>query len=477
MSFAAEASRLLRRVDVRLGLGLAATMGLLLVGLMTFFFLFSTHENAEVLAKTLNPDLKAIADEIQAGQSGEAAASAARRRGVVAVRRITASGNTLSLGGDWPDTRAPLGKDSSSLRIGLASRSDHWVQGASLPNGDRIELAASLQHFVGERREELGKIGVSLGFGLLGVLAASIAAARLALRPLREATRAAEAIDERNLDARLPVRGSADDLDRHARALNRVLARLEQAFARLSAFSADVAHELRTPVNRMLNLTDVALLGYQGAEPPPSLVGVRESAEQMRRTIDDLLFLARAEHGVRGEVDQKPVDLVELLEWLRELYAPVCEERGIRLKLAAPADRLVISTNRGLLERAVSNLIDNALRHARDGGEVEISLATRGDRIELAVSDSGPGIPEADRERVFDRFVQLDPSRKADGAGLGLPLVRAIARLLGGDARAEASPLGGARLIVTLGYFPASGPTTASAKVSSASSLPPCTTT
>ena len=467
----------MRRVDVRLALGLAATMGLLLVGLMTFFFLFSTHENAEVLADSLGHDLKAIAAEIRAGQSGEAAASAARRRNVVAVRRITASGSTLSLGGDWPASGEPLGEDSSSLSVGLASRSDHWVQGTSLPDGDRIELAAALEDFARERREELTKIGVSLGFGLLGVLAASIAATRLALRPLRAATRAAEGIDERSLDARLPVRGSADDVDRHAHALNRVLARLEQAFARLSAFSADVAHELRIPVNRMLNLTDVALLGYQGSEPPPSLVGVRESAEQMRRIIDDLLFLARAEHGVRGEIDEQPVDLVELLEWLCELYAPVCDERGIRLRLEAPADRVVVSTNRGLLERAVSNLIDNAMRHARDGGEVEISLAARGGRIELAVSDSGPGIPEADRERVFDRFVQLDPSRKADGAGLGLPLVRAIARLLGGDARAEASALGGAALIVTLGYFPESGDTTASAKVSSASSLPPCTTT
>jgi signal transduction histidine kinase len=213
----------------------------------------------------------------------------------------------------------------------------------------------------------------------------------------------------------------------------------------------------------MLNLTDVALLGYQGSDPPSSLVGVRESAEQMRKIIDDLLFLARAEHGVGGEVDHKPVDLVELLESLRELYAPVCDERGTRLRLAAPSDRVVVPTNRGLLERAVSNLIDNAVRHAPDGGEVEISLAARAGRMELTVSDSGPGIPESDRERIFDRFVQLDPSRRTDGAGLGLPLVRAIARLLGGDARAEASPLGGASLIVTLGCSSASGDTTASA--------------
>src|SRR5262245_47189883 len=175
MSFAADLGRLLRRVDVRLALGLAATMGLLLVGLMIFFFLFSTHESAEVLAESLDPDLKAIAAEIGAGQSGEAAASAALSRRAVAARRITGSGSALSLGGDWPASPAPLGEDSSSLRVGLASPSDHWVQGTSLPGGDRIELAVPLGHFASERREELGRIGVSLGFSLLGVLAAGVA--------------------------------------------------------------------------------------------------------------------------------------------------------------------------------------------------------------------------------------------------------------------------------------------------------------
>src|SRR5262245_60375006 len=119
MSFAADLRQLLRRVDVRLALGLAATMGLLLIGLMTFFYLYSTHESAEVLAESLDTDLEAIAAEIQAGQSGEEAASAARSRGAVAARRITASGSALSLGGDWPASRAPLGEDSSSVRVGF----------------------------------------------------------------------------------------------------------------------------------------------------------------------------------------------------------------------------------------------------------------------------------------------------------------------------------------------------------------------
>jgi two-component system heavy metal sensor histidine kinase CusS len=443
-------NRLLRRMDVRLTAVLAVTMGLLLVGLMTVFFLVSTHETAELLAESLAPDLKAVAAEIGAGATGEAAAREAERRGAMAVRRVRAQGGAVLLSGSWPETGRSYGKRTPSLQLGLASPSDHWVQGIGLPGEERVELAAPLAHFVEERREALAQIAVSLAIGLLGAVVASILATRLVLVPLRSATRAVENIDERKLDSRLPVSGTGDDMDRHALALNRVLARLEHAFARVSAFSADVAHELRTPVNRMLNLTDVALMELEGKEPPDALVGARESAEQMRRIIDDLLFLARAEDEKLGTIHIEAVDLVGLLEGLLELYTPACEERGIGLGLRAHESPRMVQTNRRLLERALSNLIDNAVRHAGQGGRVEIGIEPRGGRLEISVCDTGPGIPEVDRERVFERFVQLDPSRAGSHAGLGLPLVRTIARLLGGEARAEASSLGGAALIITL---------------------------
>jgi two-component system heavy metal sensor histidine kinase CusS len=238
-------------------------------------------------------------------------------------------------------------------------------------------------------------------------------------------------------------------MDRHARALNHVLARLEQAFARLSAFSADVAHELRTPLNRILNLTDVAMLEYGATEAPAALIAVRESVEEMRRTIDDLLFLARAEDGKLG-VRNEPVDLARLLGSLRDLFAPACDERKLSLHLQAPATGPLVRTDPQLLEHAVSNLIDNAIRHTPEGGRIEIATQLRSGFVEIWVRDSGPGIPASDRERVFDRFVQLDPARSGSGAGLGLSLVRTIARLLGGDARAEDGELGGAALCITI---------------------------
>jgi signal transduction histidine kinase len=449
MSFSRNAGTLLRRVDVRLGLVLAAIIGVLLVDMMAVFFLIATHETSEILAESIVPELKAVAEEIREGGSGEAASREARRRGVKAIRRVTAQGVNVLLSGPWPTEGRPYGSETSSLRLGFASPSDYWVEKIRLPNGERLEAAASLRSFVEERREQLAQIGTSLAIGLLGLIAASILATRQALRPLRTATRAVEGIDEQNLDARLPLRGTQDDMDRHARALNHVLARLEQAFARLSAFSADVAHELRTPLNRLLNQTDVALLKSAQRETSSALIAVRESVEEMRRMIDDLLFLARAEGGKLG-VRSQSVDLSELLGSLRDLYAPVCEKRRIALHLDSPATGQLARTDPQLLEHAVSNLIDNAIRYTPAGGRIEIATGLRAGFAEISVRDSGPGIPVSDRDRVFDRFVQLDPSRSGSGTGLGLSLVRTIAQLLGGDARVGDSALGGAALYVRI---------------------------
>jgi signal transduction histidine kinase len=449
MSSASDRASFLRRVDVRLGAGLALTMGALLVALMSVFFLIATHETAELMQESVLPDLRAIADEIAAGGSGAAAARAAEPRGLEAARRVSPDGRNVEIAGRWPAAGRFHGSRTPSFRLAFASPSDHWLARTALPDGEFVEGVSSLAEFSGERREQLGQITWSLALGLLGVLAASLFLTRLALSPLRAATAAVEDVDERNLDARIAVRGTRDPLDRHARALNHVLARLEQAFLRISVFSADVAHELRTPVNRLLNLVDVALVKHGQEDPPPLLVAVRDACEDMRRRIDDLLFLALAEDG-KLVIHVESVDLVEVLAALRELYAPACEERKIDLELRAPAHGHGIPTDRRLLERAISNGIDNALRHTPAGGRIVLAVEPRGDRAEIVVCDSGPGIPASERERVFDRFVQLDPARSGGGAGLGLSLVRTIARLLGGEARVEDSALGGAALCVTL---------------------------
>jgi two-component system heavy metal sensor histidine kinase CusS len=167
----------------------------------------------------------------------------------------------------------------------------------------------------------------------------------------------------------------------------------------------------------------------------------------MRRLIEDMLLLARGDEG-RLAPKLEPLDAGALLDELAELYRPSCEEEGVALE-RAPGDAASVLADRSLLERAVSNLLDNAVRHTPRGGTIRLEHGPAEGGIAIAVGDSGAGVPADARDRIFDRFVQLDAARQG-GAGLGLPIARMIARTLGGDLEAGVSPLGGARFVLTL---------------------------
>jgi two-component system heavy metal sensor histidine kinase CusS len=442
---------LLRRVDVPLSVALAQAITLLTLALLVLLFALSSHEAAEVLEESLEQDLRRVAARLTEGTPVEE-----EDAGPGVAIRILEGGTERVLVGDWPTHGRLHDDDSASLRLAFSSANDALCDFEGLADGRALQGCVRLAGFVGERREQLAQIGVSFGVGLLGVLVVSVYAARRALAPLRSATDAIERVDERHLEARIPVRGTGDDVDRHAEALNQVLARLEASFARMSAFSADVAHELRTPVNRILNLTDVALLRERPESREEGLDAIRAAAEEMRRLIEDMLLLARGDEG-RLPVGRELVCPEEILDGLVELYRPSCEERDVALARTGPSAGAKIATDRALLERAVSNLIDNALRHTPRGGRIEVEVRGGPDALELRVSDSGPGIPEAERERIFDRFVQLDSARQG-GAGLGLPIARMIARGLGGELEVAPSALGGAAFALRLPSPGAAGP-------------------
>jgi len=270
---------------------------------------------------------------------------------------------------------------------------------------------------------------------------------RRAMSPLRRSTAGIERINASQLDARLPLRGTGDDVDRHSAAVNRVLERLEASFVRMGAFSADVAHELRTPVNRILNLAEVALMTGEEEKERDALASIRDAADEMSRLVEGMLMLARGEQGLLSlSLDRVPVG--ELVSDLGRLYAPACEERGIHLETIATSGS--VRADRTLLCRALSNLLDNAIRFTPRGGRVRVEAAPTADGISIGVCDSGRGIPASERELVFERFVRLDASRSGPGTGLGLPIARMIARVHRGDVVAGDSPLGGACLSLRL---------------------------
>jgi signal transduction histidine kinase len=255
------------------------------------------------------------------------------------------------------------------------------------------------------------------------------------LRPVEQLRAGAEAVTAADPSRRLPVPAAEDEVRRLAETLNGMLDRLEAGGARQRAFVADAAHELRSPLAALRTVLEVAIVHPDPAGPEPTLHTALEEVLRMARLVDDLLLLARLDAGAPQRVQD-----VDLAEVVRALVPD-----GTVLDLA-PAR---VAADPDALGRVVRNLVDNARRHA--AGTVAVTVRA-GEQVELLVDDDGPGIPEADRERVFDRFHRLDSPRTRDagGTGLGLAIVRELVVGAGGTVTVQEAPAGGARLRVLL---------------------------
>jgi signal transduction histidine kinase len=293
---------------------------------------------------------------------------------------------------------------------------------------------------VGQGMRDLEDTGETLLDGLLGSLAIVVlvgfaGAALIAWRVDRRLGRTEEALNayaSGDMSRRLPVVGSGDELDRMALAVNAVLDRLAAVIEATRQVTADAAHDLKTPMTRLRHRLAEAE-GASAAELKAVLGAAARDAEQIVATFDALLRIAQIEAGARrARFDL--VDLSDVLETVADAYGPDAEKAGQRLDTKVSPD-LHVRGDRDLLTQTFANLVENAIRHAGMGATITVRAATRDSLVEAEISDTGPGIPEADRERVLRRFVRLETSRSTPGTGLGLTLVKAIADLH--DARIE----------------------------------------
>jgi signal transduction histidine kinase len=233
-----------------------------------------------------------------------------------------------------------------------------------------------------------------------------------------------------DLGRRVPVRGSGDEFDRLAASMNAMLDRIEELMVGMRTVTDSIGHDLRSPLTRLRS----RLERIQPSETSPTErdQALDDALGDIDATLDllnRLLEIARAESGLQREQMTK-IDVASVAVDVAELYDPTAEEAG--LSIEATADQPVMLMGHGeLLAQAVSNLVDNATKYARQHVRVEVSLADGS--VTVSVVDDGPGIPEEDRERAIQRFVRLDPSRTGRGSGLGLSLVAAVARLHGGS--------------------------------------------
>jgi signal transduction histidine kinase len=335
--------------------------------------------------------------------------------------------------------------ETNYRRLEAPEGNDHraLVQVVQLPGGFRLLVGRDL-----EERERLFAIIANAGQWSLALvivlgLAGGFFVSRRVLNRIEAMTETAQTIMAGDLAGRLPVAGTGDELDRLAEHLNAMLERIEALMRGLKEVSDNIAHDLKTPLTRLRNRCEQALRGSAGVDDyRAALEATIAESDDLIRTFDALLMIARAEAG-QARDNMTEFDAAEIARDVGELYEPLADEKGIALTVDAPA-AAPVRGNRELVSQALANLIDNAIKYAGPNGqlngapaEIVVKAGNDGERISLSVADRGPGIAEADRGRVVERFVRLEQSRSEPGSGLGLSLAAAVARLHGGELKLE----------------------------------------
>jgi heavy metal sensor kinase len=295
--------------------------------------------------------------------------------------------------------------------------------------------------------EEAMFVGIPIALLLAG--AGGMWLASIGLRPIAIMARRAASVPLTGLED-LGDAPRDDELGQLARAFNGLVARLRAALQTQRQFMADASHELRTPVSVIRAAAEVTLSRdhRDEAEYREALTMAGAQAQRLGTLVEDMLVLARAD---AGGYPLRPVDLYldDVVDECRRAVAVLAADRGITVTSGGAAD-VPVRGDEELLRRLLVNLLQNAVQHTPKGGVVSVDVSPNGSRVYVRVTDTGGGIPEADRDRIFDRFVQLDPSRRAAGTGLGLTIAKWIAEAHEGSLSLESSGPGGSTFCVVL---------------------------
>ncbi|MDN7849240.1 heavy metal sensor histidine kinase [Burkholderia seminalis] len=301
---------------------------------------------------------------------------------------------------------------------------------ATLPSGEAIQVA--LARTATDRQSLLESYRVDIwlaaAVGALLVGALGYAVASRGLRPVESLGRQTSRIEAHNLNARLDARGGPVELRELAMSVNRMLDRLERAFVRLSQFSSDLAHDMRTPLANVISSSQVTLSRARTTEEYETLIDSNiEECERLQRMIENMLFLARTDNA-RQHLKTAELDAGSELRRLASYFQALADEAGVRIDVRGEAPVVADAT---LFRRAVSNLASNALEHAQAASAIELAVSVQGNDAVVEVTNRGAAIPPEQVERIFERFYRIDSSRHgaARNAGLGLAIVKSIMEL------------------------------------------------
>ena len=332
--------------------------------------------------------------------------------------------STVAATKGWVEFRAPEPSPNAAGRPLLRGMLD------TLPDGDRLLVAKDISDLDGFTDQI--KIAVALGVALIFALAAvaSILVTRRTVGRIESINATSRAIMQSGLDKRIPLRGTNDEWDRVAENLNLMLDRIETLMGEVKQVSDNVAHDLRTPLTRMRGRLEKAYHGQRIGEDDQLLIGdTIGDLDAVLRIFSSITRIAQIETQARKGAF-RTVNLVEIASEVVELYDAAAEQDGTQLTIAGEREVLVTG-DRDLIFDAIANLVDNAIKHGRRGGQVVVANENIDGRPVISIADDGPGIPGDECEHVFKRFYRLEHSRYAPGNGLGLSLVAAVARLHG----------------------------------------------
>jgi signal transduction histidine kinase len=464
-------TRLLGSTPFRLALAYMGVFALAAALVVGFIAWRANDLLTNKVVETLEAEVIGLREQYQAG--------GAERLAAIVAQRSAEPGSSLYLLVDPTGRRVAgnLDRMPSELQGATAGSVFKYVRrteeqrgaGPRLAVGVPLPVPGGLILIVGRDIEDLSRFARTMGqlglwsIALLAVLGigAGVAASRSVLRRIEAITAASRTIMAGDLSKRLPLHGSGVELDRLTESLNAMLARIEELIVALREVSDNIAHDLKTPLNRLRNRAEAALRDPEGAASyREGLVKTIEEADELIKTFNSLLLIARLEAGAVAE-SMAPVDPASIVADVSELYEPVAEEAGLALETSA-AEGLSVFVNRELVGQAVANLVDNAIKYSQgevcsqnasaNGAsrpKVSIGVTRDGGNVKIVIADEGPGVAPQDRQRALQRFVRLEKSRSRPGSGLGLSLVAAVARLHGGSIRLEDNAPG-VRAILTL---------------------------
>jgi signal transduction histidine kinase len=324
----------------------------------------------------------------------------------------------------WIEFRAPEPSPGATSRPLLRAMLE------TFPSGDRLLVGRNISDL--DSLTDQIKTAVISGVALIFVLAgvASILVTRRTVGRIESINATSQAIMLSGLDKRIPLRGSHDEWDRVAENLNLMLDRIERLMGEVKQVSDNVAHDLRTPLTRMRGRLEKAYHGQRNGEVDQLLIGdTIADLDAVLRIFSSITRIAQIETQARKGAF-RTVNLVEIANEVAELYDAAAEQDGTRLSVVGDGEVLVTG-DRDLIFDAIANLVDNAIKHGRAGGQVVVANENIDGRPVISIADDGPGIPADEHEHVFKRFYRLERSRYTPGNGLGLSLVAAVARLHG----------------------------------------------